>query len=64
MKRLGKFTKNIYEENYAFSLCPECCTVITDEQANDEEFINEHHLKDLLDCVRCPGCPAKINSLV
>ena len=45
MKCLGKFTKTIYDENYDFSNCPECCTLITDEQANDEEFINKHHIK-------------------
>ena len=58
MKRLGKFTKTIYDENYDFSNCPECCTLITDEQANDEKFINKHHIKDLMDCVRCLGCSA------
>ncbi len=61
MKRLGKFTKTIYDENYDFSNCPECCTCLTDEEANDEEFINKHHIKDLMDCVACMGCPASQN---
>lgn len=58
MKRLGKFTKTIYDEDYDFSRCPECCVQLTDDQAEDEEFINAHHVKDLMDCVRCFGCPA------
>ena len=58
MKRLGKFTKTIYDENYDFSNCPECCVCLTDEEANNEEFINKHHIKDLMDCVTCMGCPA------
>ncbi len=58
MKRLGKFTKTIYDETFDFSKCPECCTQITDEQANDESFLEDKHMKDLLDCVRCFGCPA------
>ena len=64
MKRLGKFTKTIYDESYDFSQCPECCTCISDEQANDKEFIDQHHLKDLQDCIRCFGCPAALNSRV
>lgn len=58
MKRLGKFTKTIYEDGCDFSQCPECCTQITDEQATDEDFINKRHVSDLMDCVRCFGCPA------
>ena len=58
MKRLGKFTKAIYDETYDFSQCPECCTCISDEEANNEKFIDQHHLKDLMDCVCCFGCPA------
>lgn len=58
MKRLGKFTMRIYDENYDFSKCPECCTQITDEQAKDEEFVSKHHIKDLMDCLRCLRCPA------
>lgn len=58
MKRLGKFTKKIYDETFDFSKCKECCTCITDEQANDEEFINKKHIKDLATCIFCMGCPA------
>lgn len=58
MKRLGKFTGTIYKEDYDFSNCPECCVQITDEQAKDEESITQHHIKDLIDCITCMGCPA------
>lgn len=60
MKRLGKLTGTIYDNNYDFSQCPECCTCITDEQANDEEFIEQQHQKDLQDCITCFGCPAAL----
>lgn len=56
--RLGKFTKTLYPDDYDFSQCPECCRVIPDDKANDEGFINSLHLKDLMDCVQCFGCPA------
>jgi len=64
MKRLGKFTGTIYDENYDFSNCPECCTMITDEQEKDENFIKEKHTKDLLTCIGCNGCPAAQKSIV
>lgn len=58
MKRLGKFTGIIYDENYDFSQCPECCLCITDEQANDEKFVNDYRVKSLVTCIGCMGCPA------
>lgn len=58
MRRLGKFTGKVYDENYDFSNCPECCVLITEAQANDEQFVSEHHLTDLMDCISCRGCPA------
>lgn len=58
MTRLGKFTGRIYTGKYDFSQCPECCTIIPDDKANDEAFINIHRAGDLLDCLRCLGCPA------
>lgn len=56
--RLGKFTGRIYDENYDFSNCPECCVCITKEQAEDEAFVSAQHIKDLMDCLTCMGCPA------
>lgn len=64
MKRLGKFTKTIYGDDCDFSQAPECCTIISDEQANNKAFIDAHHLKDLMDCVRCFGCPAAQRSRI
>lgn len=64
MKRLGKFTGKVYDENYDFSQCPECCTQISDELAQDEEAIGKHHVNDLLSCIGCFGCPAAAKSRV
>lgn len=58
MKRLGKYTGTIYGDDYVFSNFPECCTMISDEQADNEEFISKHHINDLKDCLTCCGCPA------
>ena len=56
MKRLGKLTGRIYEENEIYDM-EECGICITDEQANDEKWIKQHHTKDLTDCDNCRGCP-------
>ena len=53
MSRLGKFTGHIYDDNYDFSNCSECCTIIP-----IEKFISERRVKDLLSCMSCFGCPA------
>ena len=58
MKRLGKFTGKIYDDDFDFSKCLECCVCISPEQANDEKFIADRHTKDLLDCLNCMGCTA------
>ena len=58
MKRLGKYSGKIYDENYDISQCKECCNVITDEQANDERFLNKKRAENLFDCLCCTcGCP-------
>lgn len=56
MKRLGKFTGQVYDENFDTSNIKECCTLITDVEANDDDFIDRHHVSDLMDCVICLGC--------
>lgn len=62
MSRLGKFTGHIYDDNYDFSNCSECCTIIPRDIEKDEEqlekFISERRVKDLLSCMSCFGCPA------
>ena len=57
MKRIGKFSGKIYDENFDFSNCKECCVCITDEQANDEDFCKSQHFEDLKHCIGCFGCP-------
>ena len=54
MKLLGKFSGMIYDDSKDME---ECGVIISDEQAKDEKFISDHHVKDLLDCVLCFGCP-------
>lgn len=58
MKRLGKFTGTIYPDDYDFSQCLECCTLISDAEAEDISFIEEHRSKDIAHCMVCLGCPA------
>lgn len=56
MKRLGKYTGNIYEESEIASM-QECGVQISDQQAQDEEWVKTHHAKDLARCIMCMGCP-------
>ena len=56
MKVLGKLTGRIYEENELHDM-EECGIHITNEQAKDKKWIKEHHIKDLVDCSNCRGCP-------
>lgn len=56
MKRLGKFSGIIYEEDEVNNM-EECGVLLTDAQANDEEFIKSHHLLDQIECSLCRGCP-------
>lgn len=58
MKRQGKFTGRIYDEDYDFSQCSECCTMISEQESKDEEQVSKRHMKDLMDCMKCFGCPA------
>ena len=57
MKRLGKFSGKIYDESYDIDLIEECCLLISDEQAENEEFIRSQRVKNLLICAQCYGCP-------
>lgn len=57
MKRLGHFSGKIYDENYDTNLIEECCLLIPDELAEDEEYLHSKHAKHLLICVQCRGCP-------
>ena len=55
MKRLGKLTGKIYEENEIHNM-KECGICITDEQSNNEKWIKQRRAKDLADCANCRGC--------
>ena len=57
MKRLGKFTGTVYNEDYDFSKCPECCDVLTDSQANDSAFIEAKKLSNRSTCTFLYGVP-------
>lgn len=58
MIKLGKYTRTIYDKDYDFSKCPECC-VNLDDKISEEEF-DKVLLRNLLECVTCLGCPAAI----
>lgn len=60
MKRLGKLSGRIYEENEIHSM-EECGICITEEQSKDENWIKIRHAKDLIDCNNCGGCPLYYN---
>ena len=52
MKRLGKLTGVIYDENY---------DIITNEQSEYETFLLSAHIKNELQCDNCKGCQASRN---
>lgn len=56
MKGLGFYTGKIYDDDQRHS-AKECCHCITDQQASDDEWIREQHLKDIASCLFCNGCP-------
>lgn len=56
MKRLGKYSGRVYEENEMHTI-EECGVCITDDQSIDEDWISKHHTNDLMDCITCYGCP-------
>ena len=54
--RLGKYSGKLYTEDEVKNM-QECGVCVSDEQANNKEWINKQHLHDLKDCVTCYGCP-------
>ena len=56
MKRLGKLSGKIYSDKEIKTM-PECGISITDEQANDPEYISTIHTSESFDCKFCRGCP-------
>ena len=58
MKRIGFYSGNIYtEEDYKSDKIKECCTMITDEQSNDNEFCKTIKETTNKNCKGCDGCP-------
>jgi len=55
--RIGKFSGTIYDKDYDFSQCQECCTCISEEEAQDKSFLSELRQKNKIDCITCMGCP-------
>jgi hypothetical protein len=56
MKGLGMFSGTIYSDEDRLN-APECCHVISDEQASDKSWTANKHAEDIQDCIRCMGCP-------
>ena len=56
MKRLGKFSGTVYAESEV-EYMNEGGVCISDEEANDMDFISKHHVGDLMDCINCFACP-------
>lgn len=56
--RLGKYkySGKLYTKDEVKNM-QKCRLCISDEQANNEEWINERHLQDLKECLTCCGCP-------
>lgn len=56
MLRLGKWDGKIYTEEEVDTM-NQCGVCITEEQSQDEDFIKNKHVNDLLECCQCFGCP-------
>ena len=64
MKGLGMFSGMIYPDDESRMNAKECCHVITDEQAEDRVWIENQHMTDIYDCIRCMACPRSQGSNV
>ena len=56
MKYLGLFSGQIYEESEKSSM-KECGRQISDEDALNDKFVKNMHRNDLINCIKCFGCP-------
>lgn len=56
MKRMGKLSGKIYSDDEIKTM-PECGIYLTDEQANEPEYIRSLHAVKSIDCELCRGCP-------
>lgn len=59
MKKLGKYSGTVYD--FYDKNIPKCCSTIEAKLAEDKEYVQTQHQKDLMDCVmHClmSGAPA------
>lgn len=57
MNRVGFYTGNIYR-NGELPEVGECCTVVTDEELENEEKMNALRIAQKISCIGCNGCSA------
>ena len=57
MKRLGMYSGKIYESDYDVNQIEECCLCISDEEANNKEWIANKHSEHVGECSNCFSCP-------
>ena len=60
MKRLGLYSGHVYGDKEDYS--GECCKILTEEQANDEKWLEDQRLVNTFKCALCGGCPVAIIS--
>lgn len=56
MKRMGKFSGKVYSDEEIKTM-PECGIQLTDNQANNPEYVRILHSIKSIDCELCRGCP-------
>ncbi len=57
MKRIGKLTMKVYDENTELSSIGECCYTVSDNEDLGKELARLKELKASDDCENCRGCP-------
>lgn len=63
MKRQGKFSGKIYDEDYPVKDIEECCHQLSDAECTEEK-VQARHINDLSNCIRCFGCPMSQRTIV
>lgn len=58
MRRLGLYSGRVYDDNEDYY--DECCLGLTDEQANDEDWLDDQRLINRYKCLGCYGCPMSV----
>ena len=60
MKRIGRFTNTVYNEDYDTSKITECCTLVEDKDVEEQTCLATN-MKRKLECLQCMGCPTAKN---